>query len=54
LRLVILNTLFAPYDYPKPGLLVVTTDARPAFVREYDGRKVQFLTLDRLVERIAA
>jgi predicted AAA+ superfamily ATPase len=40
--------------YPKPDLVVVTTDARPAFVRQYDGRKVQFLTLDRLIERITA
>jgi predicted AAA+ superfamily ATPase len=38
--------------YPKPDLLVVTTDARPAFVRQYDGRRVHFPTLDRLVERI--
>jgi hypothetical protein len=34
--------------------MVVTTDARPTFVRQYDGRKVQFLTLDRVVERITA
>ena len=40
--------------YPKPDLLVVTTDARPAFVRQYDGRRVHFLTLDRLVDRITA
>jgi len=38
--------------YPKHDLLVVTTDARPAFVRQYDDRQVHFLTLDRLVERI--
>jgi uncharacterized protein len=38
--------------YPKSELLVVTTDARPAFAREHNGRHVQFLTLDRLVERI--
>ena len=38
--------------YPKHDLLVVTTDARPASVRQYDDRQVHFLTLDRLVERI--
>ena len=37
---------------PQTRPLVVTTDARPAFVRQDHGRKVQFLTLDRLVERI--
>ena len=48
------NLLVFACAYPKPDLLVVTTDARPAFVRQYAGRKVQFLTLDRLVERITA
>ncbi len=38
--------------YPKAQLTVATTDARPPFVREYNGREVEFLTLDRLVERI--
>jgi hypothetical protein len=38
--------------YPRHELFVVTTDARPAFTRQYDGRPVRFLTLDRLVERL--
>ncbi len=40
--------------FTKPDLVVVTTDARPAFVRQYEGRRVHFLTPDRLVERITA
>jgi predicted AAA+ superfamily ATPase len=39
--------------YPKHELLVVTTDARPGFTRQHDGRPIRFLTLDRLVERLA-
>jgi len=39
--------------YPTHELLVVTTDARPAFTRQYDGRPIRFLTLDRLVERLS-
>jgi predicted AAA+ superfamily ATPase len=39
--------------YPRHELLVVTTDARPAFTRQCAGRPVRFLTLDRLVERLA-
>jgi len=39
--------------YPEHALLVVTTDARPAFTREYAGRPVRFLTLEPLVERFA-
>ena len=46
------NLLVFARAYPKPDLMVVTTDAHPAFVRQYEGRQVQFLTLDRLVERI--
>ncbi len=38
--------------YPRHELLVVTTDAQPAFAREYAGHPVQFLTLERLVERL--
>jgi hypothetical protein len=34
-------------------LLVVTTDARPAFTREYAGRPVRFLTLEPLMARLA-
>ena len=39
--------------YPRHELLVVTTDARPAFTRECAGRPVRFLTLEALVERFA-
>ena len=39
--------------YPRHELLVVTTDARPAFTREYAGRPVRFLTLTALVEQFA-
>ena len=39
--------------YPKATLLVAAPDARPAFTRHYGGMEVQFLTLDRLVSRIA-
>jgi hypothetical protein len=35
------------------SLVVAAHDARPAFARDYDGVRVDFLTLDRLVERIA-
>jgi len=37
----------------KRELLVVTTDASPAFTRDCEGRRVRFLTLERLVERLA-
>ena len=39
--------------YPRHELLVVTTDALPPFKRQCEGRPVRFLTLDRLVERLA-
>ncbi|OFW28423.1 MAG: hypothetical protein A3H97_14840 [Acidobacteria bacterium RIFCSPLOWO2_02_FULL_65_29] len=39
--------------YPRATLLVTTPDARPPFTRNYDGIDVQFLTLNRLVARIA-
>lgn len=39
--------------YTKHHLFVVTTDARPAFTREYSGRPVRFLTLESLVQRLA-
>ena len=48
------NLLVFSRAYPKHDLLVVTTDAHPAFIRQYDNRRVHFLTLDRLVERITA
>lgn len=37
-------------SYPKARLVVVATDAQPAFTREYSGRKVEFITLATLVE----
>lgn len=39
--------------YPKAELLVVAPDARPSYAREYAGVSVTFVTLERLVERIA-
>jgi len=40
--------------YPEAQLVVVTRDAKPAFSRDYSGVKVEFITLDMLVERITA
>jgi len=48
------NLLVFARAYPKATLLVTTPDARPAFTRNYSGIEVQFLTLDRLVARIAS
>jgi predicted AAA+ superfamily ATPase len=39
--------------YPKCRLMVVAQDARPAFTQEFDGRKVEFLTLEGLIEQVA-
>lgn len=39
-------------SYPKAALVVVATDAKPAFTREYSGVKVEFITLNTLIERI--
>jgi uncharacterized protein len=39
--------------YPKARLLVTSTDAHPSFVRDLRGTPVEFLTLDKLVARIA-
>src|SRR5208283_509437 len=36
-------------NYPKARLLVVATDARPAFRREYGGRPVEFVSLNEAV-----
>jgi predicted AAA+ superfamily ATPase len=47
------NLLIFARLYPKATLLVTAPDARPAFTRKYSGVEVQFLTLDRLVARIA-
>jgi hypothetical protein len=33
-------------NYPKARLLVVATDARPAFRREYAGQPVEFVNLN--------
>jgi len=38
--------------YPGAELCVVTTDARPAFTREFRGNRVLFLTLPALVDRV--
>jgi hypothetical protein len=40
--------------YPKATLRVTTPDARPGFTRDYNGARIEFLTLDRLLERIRA
>lgn len=39
------NLLVFARAYPKAGLLVAATDARPAFTRTFNGAEVQFLTL---------
>jgi hypothetical protein len=41
-------------SYPNAILVVVATDAKPAFTREYSGVKVEFITLDTLIERITS
>jgi predicted AAA+ superfamily ATPase len=46
------NLLVFARAYPGFALVVVAHDARPAFARDYDGVRVDFLTLDRLAERI--
>jgi hypothetical protein len=38
--------------YPKVARVVVTSDARPAFARDYDGARVDFLPLEALVARV--
>lgn len=48
------NLLIFARHYPKATLLVTTTDAEPAFTRNYKGVDVHFLKLDRLIERLAA
>ncbi len=45
-------TVFAR-AYPKAELVVTTPDARPVFTRQYSGVRIKFLTLDRLVQRVA-
>ena len=40
--------------YPKAEMLVVAPDARPAFTRQISGVRVRALTLEALVERVAA
>jgi hypothetical protein len=46
------NFLVFARAYPEAVLFVATTDAHPPFIREFDGRRVQFLTLDRLVREV--
>lgn len=48
------NLLVFARAYPAATLCVTTPDARPAFTRDYSGVRIEFLTLDRLVERITA
>jgi predicted AAA+ superfamily ATPase len=48
------NLLVFARAYPKATLLVTTPDARPAFTRAYRSVRIEFLTLDRLVKRIAS
>ena len=48
------NLLVFARAYPKAALCVTTPDARPGFTRDYRGVRVEFLTLDRLVERITS
>jgi hypothetical protein len=33
-------------------LFVVATDATPGFTRDYDGMRVEFVTLRRLIDRL--
>ena len=40
-------------NYPQARLLVVATDARPAFRREYAGRSVEFVTLNEAASLLA-
>jgi hypothetical protein len=46
------NLLVFARAYPKAALCVAAPDAQPAFTRDYSGVRIEFLTLDRLVERI--
>ncbi len=46
------NILVFARAYPKAELFIATTDARPGFTREFDGRQVRFLTLDQLVQEV--
>lgn len=46
------NLLVFARAYPKTEMFVVAPDAKPAFTRDYNGVKVRFLTLEKLVERM--
>jgi hypothetical protein len=48
------NLLVFARAYPNAELLVATTDAHPGFIRELDGRRIRFLTLDHLVRHLEA
>ena len=48
------NILVFARAYPKADLFVITTDAEPAFIREFDGCRVRFLTLDHLIGEVMA
>ena len=47
------NLMVFARAYPEATLLVATPDARPAFTRAYRGVRIEFLTLDHLLKRIA-
>ena len=47
------NLLVFARAYPQAQLMVVTTDARPAFHREHAGVRIESVTLDRLIERVS-
>lgn len=46
------NLIVFARAYPRAEFVVVTTDARPPFTREYDATTVHFMTLDHLVSKI--
>ena len=48
------NVLVFARAYPKVEIFVVTTDAEPAFTRDYHGSQVRFTTLRALLERVTA
>ena len=48
------NLLVFARAYPKATLLVVATDARPSFSREYGRARIEFLGINELIARIAS
>ncbi len=41
-------------SYPKASCIVVTDDASPAFTRDYAGLQIDFMALDKLIERLTS